>query len=255
MNINLNAPSFGGKYIVKGSIDDVNKVEENCRNNRLDIQELSTLRLKYGQDKCIEIFATNEDSVKLTKAKRDKNNPVTVDKSKNIKENMLNILKRVFKKDIANMPIVKAEEVLDVPPKRNIYCHFDFEEGHFFTKETTLLNGAKEEYCRLYTDSETKGLKSRTEPDGTRTDYYPSSGKLKAIAKPDGSRKEYYDSGKLKSETTSTGAKTNYSVNGKITTTVAIDGTIVTYWGNGNMKSMKLPNGPYLRFNQKGILQ
>jgi hypothetical protein len=255
MNINLNAPSFGGKYIVKGSIDDVNKVEENCRNNRLDINSLSTLRLKYGQDKCIEIFATNEDSVKLTKAKRDKNNPVTVDKSKNIKENMLNILKRVFKKDIANMPIVKAEEVLDVPPKRNQYRYFDFEEGHFFGKETVLLDGTKEEYTFVYDEENGKGLKSRTDKYGVKTEYYPSSGKLKSIAKPDGSKKEYYDDGKVKSVTTAEGAKTNYSVNGKVTTTVAVDGTVVTYWGNGNMKSMKLPEGPCLRFNQKGILQ
>ncbi len=254
MNINTTAPSFNGKYIVKGAINDVNRVEEICRNNKLDINDLSILRLKYGQDKCFAIFATNEDSVTLTKAKQDKNNPITIDKSKDLKENLVSILKRVFKKDIATMPIVKAEDVLNVPPKRNQYRHFDVEGGHFFSRETTLLNGTKEEYTFIYCEENGKGLKSRTTTDGTKTEYYPSTGRIKSIAKPDGSKKEYYDDGKIKSVTTPDGAKTNYSVNGKITTTLAIDGTIVTYWGNGNMKSMKLPNGPCLHFNQKGIL-
>ena len=86
MNINLNTPSFSGKYLVKGNIDDVNKVEEVCRKDKLDIQALSTLRLKYGQDKCISIFATNDDADILTKAKQNKENPITMDKTKSIRK-------------------------------------------------------------------------------------------------------------------------------------------------------------------------
>lgn len=255
MNIHMNTPSFRGKYIVNGKISDVHKVEEICLNNKLDINSLETLKLKYGQDKCFAIFATNEDSVSLSNVKHDKENPITIDRSKDLKENLVCILKRVFKKGIATMPIVKAEEVLDVPPKRNQYRHFDVEEGHFFSKETTLLNGTKEEYTFIYTEENGKGLKSRTEKDGTKTEYYPSTGKLKSIEKPDGSKVEYFDNGKIKSETTSDGTKTSYSQSsGRITTFVDKDGTITTYWSNGNTKSMKLSNGPCLRFNQQGIL-
>ena len=254
MNININTPSFSGKYIVNGKINDVNKVEELCRKDKLDINSLSTLRLNYGQDKCFAIFATNDDSVTLTNAKRDRENPITLDRSKNIKENLIGILKKVFKKDIATMPVVKAEEVLDVPPKRNQYRHFDVEEGHFFSKETNLLNGTREEYTFIYTEENGKGLKSRTEKDGTKTEFYPSCGKVKSIKKPDGSKKEYYDDGKVKSITTSEGKRTNYSQDGRITTTLDKDGTMTTYWKNGEIKSIKLPNGVYLHFDKKGIL-
>ncbi len=239
MNIQ-NSPSFTGRYIVKGSVEDVGKVEKICRDNQTVIDSLSTWKLKCKQDKCIAIFATNRDAFILNRAKNDTQNPIKTDKTKSVKENLVSVLRQVFKNNIGLMPVVNAEDVINVPPKKNQYTYFNVELGHFCGRDTVCLNGTKERYSYLF-DIGDSALKSRELPDGTFEEYYPTTGDLKSIKRPDGSREEYYIGETLKLEVFQDGSRKNYSPKGILTSVKNTDGTLITYFENGDIRFVKPP--------------
>ena len=226
MNINSDI-SFRGKYIVKGTKENVNAAESLLRNKKNNkINSLSTFKIGY-RNSAIGIFATNEDSVILENAKKNKRNPITIDKMSTVKSNLVRILQDVFGKgeDVKQIRVVKADDILETAKDCRIQ-KFILDEGILTAQENQHL-------------------------DGSVSTYF-SKGTLCSFKHPDGSEEEYYSDGNIRIQRTADGDYTRYFEDGYIEIERFADGSEITYYRNGNIKSQRTPEGDEKTFYPDG---
>ena len=262
MNIQSNSVSFKGIYIVTGKTEDVKNAKDIVKNR----VPLSTVRIDCEDNRSAAIFATDEDSITLTKSKRKHPELLELDQKKTLKSNIYSILKKIFphKDDLKQTKIAYADDIIEYDKKDDEYQYFHYSTGHIAGKESLCLDGNRRTYFA------NGKVAACTKKDGTLEEYYSDGtiyrtlstdgheiiynedGFVRIEKQPDGRTIEYYSNGGIRRAIDAEGKETTYYVDGSIKKRPTTNGGCEEYYENGTIKRVTDAKGNSITYNRNG---
>jgi len=191
MRIFLNNLNFKGKYVVKGSKEELNQIQDILAKKKKDLSHPINVFSSMNFDtkkNSYRIFATNADAYTLEKSKKSSDFK-TIFKTfeGNITDKIQQSCKIIFQTD--DIAIHNAKDILN----KEKQTKFNYKDGIFKGDiPNKKLNGNIDYYIDnvSYAYQQKNILKTRILPNGTQEEFY-SNGSIKTRIYSDGKIKEF----------------------------------------------------------------